>query len=187
MYYFFVVLFVIFLFLSITLLTGIFATIGYLIFIYSARQFSKTKTVSRQFERRTKYSAITLTILFAFYQTYTAFFPTDSFYFDEFREVTLREPPPSSEIIYKNATYPDFHGDYSSIATIKLSKHDYLRLFNEIIKDKRFKKEPHFDYLINNKKVNISFSRPVMNEEDHFLNIIFLDDQESIVIKVNVT
>ncbi len=187
MYYFLVVLFVIFLFLSVTLLTGILAALGYLIFIYSARQFSKTKTLSRQIERRAKYSAITLTILFASYQTFTAFFPTDSFYFDEFREVTLREPPPTAKIIYKDSTYPDFHGDYSSKSVIRLSKNDYLNLFNEIIKDRRFTKEPRFKYLINNKKVNLGFSRQIEDKEDHYLNIIFLDDLESIVIQVAET
>jgi hypothetical protein len=35
-------------------------------------------------------------------------------------------------IINKEASYPDFHGDYCSAALMQVSIADYLQLFNEL-------------------------------------------------------
>ncbi|RYY37724.1 MAG: hypothetical protein EOP46_01690 [Sphingobacteriaceae bacterium] len=61
-------------------------------------------------------------VVYLTYSIYTAIYPDDSFYHEEFKTVTLREIPQSAEIIKKDASYPDQHGEYCSVALIKLSK-----------------------------------------------------------------
>ena len=79
-----------------------------------------------------------LTLIFAAYQTYTAFYPTDSFYEDQFEYNTNLEFPKSGEIIAKDASYPDIHGDYSAAALFKLNDEDFQELFNLVQKDKNY-------------------------------------------------
>ncbi|PVY35669.1 hypothetical protein C8E01_1316 [Pontibacter virosus] len=132
------------------------------------------------------------------YEAYTAIYPTDSFYFSEFKEVTLREAPKSATILQKEASYPGIHGDYCSASLIRVSSADYNILLNQLVVDKK---------IIKNKKGEIggsselykvmgtlkpeqiihSFSRSIPGEEDHYLSIGFLDDNKTIVISVCVT
>jgi len=72
--------------------------------------------------------------------TYAGIFPDESFYADEFKDVTLRELPQSAEFISKSADYPDFHGEYLSQSKIRLSKQDYSKLLWELHKDDRLTK-----------------------------------------------
>jgi hypothetical protein len=65
---------------------------------------------------------------FAGYHVYTAVYPPDSFYREEFEERTGIGMPVSAKIIYKNATYPDFHGDYASALLFEVSAEDFARL-----------------------------------------------------------
>lgn len=130
------------------------------------------------------------------YEIYTAIYPTDSFYLSEFKEVTLREPPKSAEVIRKTASYPDFHGDYCSVSLIKLSRQDYTDLNKALLADKRIIKNGEFigsrefDEIMGNFKIEqikIGFTRQIPSEEDHYLYIGFLDDQQTIVVYVSVT
>jgi hypothetical protein len=59
---------------------------------------------------------------------YSAFFPFDDFYKEEFVYVTGTPFPASGRIVKKYATYPDFHGDYMSCALIQVSEIDYQNL-----------------------------------------------------------
>ncbi|MCK4635721.1 MAG: hypothetical protein KAT32_02560 [Candidatus Moranbacteria bacterium] len=84
--------------------------------------------------------ALTSIIVFCYF-TYTAFFPTDSFYEDEFKSIVGLDFPNSGKIIEQSATYPDFHGDYHSNFTVKLSKNDFTELLNFIKNDEYFSYE----------------------------------------------
>ncbi|MFN3403503.1 MAG: hypothetical protein ACK40G_05355 [Cytophagaceae bacterium] len=53
------------------------------------------------------------------YFLYTAVYPTERFYREDFKEVTKTDLPQSAKFIYKSATLPDHFGDYSSVALIK--------------------------------------------------------------------
>ncbi len=147
------------------------------------------------------YILICINLMLALYlfltsEIYEGFYPTNSFYFDEFTEVTLRKPPKSAQIINKFASYPDFHGDYCSASLIKLSKEDYNLLLNELTNDNRIIKgvkligSNELDNVIGNyKEENIihSFTRHIPNEEDHYLYIGFLDDKQTIIVTICVT
>ena len=144
---------------------------------------------------------LTLIIAFSFYlvyYTYTAIYPTDSFYLSEFKEVTLREAPKSATIINKDASYPDFHGDYCSASLMTVSNDDYLSLLNELTNDKRIKKNKpgeiigssELDKVMGSFKTDqiiYSFTRSIAGQEDHYLFIGFLDDKKTIVVSVCVS
>jgi hypothetical protein len=149
---------------------------------------------------RRGYRKIAIIVLLAFYSfiaynIYTAIFPTDDFYYDEFRTVTLKPIPKSAVIVKKTASYPDFHGDYTSVSLIKLSKQDYRKLLSEIRADKRLHKgeiigSSELDETMGKQfegRVTAVFNRTIPNESDHYLTIMFLNDAQSIVVYVSVT
>jgi hypothetical protein len=125
------------------------------------------------------------------YSIYTAFYPTDSFYFDDFKQVTSRKIPGSASVIDKTASYPDFHGKYVSCSLIKLSKQDYVNLLGELNSDKNIFKNAEaiyseeFNEIMENKSVHdikFSFARKVNNGPDNLSYIGFFNDQETIVV-----
>jgi len=152
-------------------------------------------------KKRIKYVGIILLIIapsWTIYEVYTAIYPRDSFYYSEFKEVTLRDIPKSAVIIRKDASYPDFHGDYCSASLITLSTNDYNSLLNDLTNDKQITLNKageicgseELDKVMGNyKKEQIinSFTRTISGEEDHYLYIGFLDDKKTIVISVCVT
>jgi len=152
-------------------------------------------------KKRIKYVGIILLIIapsWTIYEVYTAIYPRDSFYYSEFKEVTLRDIPKSAVIIRKDASYPDFHGDYCSASLITLSTNDYNSLLNDLTNDKQITLNKageicgseELDKVMGNyKKEQIinSFTRTIPGEEDHYLYIGFLDDKKTIVISVCVT
>jgi hypothetical protein len=88
--------------------------------------FSKKKWV--------KIIAFTLSfaLIFLFFSIYKAFYPSDEFYIEEWNYSTDITFPKSANIIWKDATYPDQHGDYTSSAIIELSPKDFINLRNSI-------------------------------------------------------
>jgi len=158
--------------------------------------------IYRWFSKKKKYlkvigiSLLIIAPIWTFYEIYTAIYPTDSFYFKEFKDVTLREIPSSAKIIKKTASYPDFHGDYASVSLIRLSQKDYNSLLTELNNDNRIIKNgelivsSEFDEVMGNLKTNnilYSFSRKIPNEEDHYLYIGFLNDKITIIVLKYVT
>ena len=149
------------------------------------------------------YRNVGLTLVIAFtvylgYSAYTAIYPTDSFYLSELKEVTLRDAPKSAAVINKDASYPDFHGDYCSASLITISNDDYSLLLSELTNDKRITKNKpgeiigssELDNVMGNLKTEqiiYSFTRSIAGQEDHYLFIGFLDDKKTIVVSVCVT
>ena len=74
----------------------------------------------------------TIIILFTGYEVYISLFPVDSFYREDFEKYSGMKFPPSGNILKKDATYPDQHGKYISMALIQLSSSDYLTLKNNL-------------------------------------------------------
>lgn len=125
-----------------------------------------------------------------FYSIYTAFYPEDSFYLEEYKTVVGKPAPKSAQIIDKSASYPDFHGSYNSVSVIKLSDIDYDNLYREINQDKNFGKaelihtETLKDILDSNKNVSeIAWKEHKNSDEDwHHRFIGFLNNQKTIII-----
>ena len=101
----------------------------------------------------------------------------------------------SAAVIKKDASYPDFHGDYCSASLITVSTDDYSSLLNELTNDKRITKSKlgetigssELDKVMGNFKIEqimYSFTRSIAGKEDHYLYIGFLDDKKTIVVNV---
>jgi hypothetical protein len=119
--------------------------------------------------------------------TYIGIFPDESFYADEFRDVTLRKLPASAEFISKSASYPDFHGDYCSRSEIRLAKKDYSKLLWELHRDKRLSKGGYSSSDYNNKvpeNLVYQFTRVTDTNDDKLLYIGFGNDSQTVYIYV---
>jgi|GEM_PF-3590713 hypothetical protein len=92
-------------------------------------------------DKKTKIILASITIIFAAFQTYTAFYPTDSFYESEFSDNTNIGFPDNAKILVKGSTYPDIHGDYSASAIIHIDEPTIKKLRENIRSNKNFKKD----------------------------------------------
>ena len=70
--------------------------------------------------------------LFGIYTIYTAIYPPESFYKNEFKANMGFRLSNSINFIEKQASYPDFHGDYYSTAIIEISEEDYKKILLKI-------------------------------------------------------
>lgn len=113
------------LFITITIVPSIAFT--FLLRWYLQRKFPPVKTTL---------IAIVLTAwAILAYLVYTAFYPANDFYVEEFERGTHSSFPVSGEIIAKNATYPDIHGDYTACAVVRFSRADYDKLLRTLRTD----------------------------------------------------
>ena len=88
--------------------------------------------------------------------------------------------------------YPDFHGDYCSSSLIKLSKDDYIKLYNELLNDKRLLREgkiliaEEFDKVLDRNKreliITHSFQLIIPNTYGRYNYIGFINDGQTVVI-----
>jgi len=69
-----------------------------------------------------------LPILVVGYFIFTAFYPNDDFYEEEFTRITSLPYPEDAEIVAKGATYPDQFGDYASCAKIEVELATYAQI-----------------------------------------------------------
>ncbi|MCF1749625.1 hypothetical protein [Mariniradius sediminis] len=134
--------------------------------------------------------------VFLLYSVYTAIYPTDDYFFNEFELVTLRETPLSAVVVRKEASYPDFHGDYCSAALLLLTEEDYRNLLDDLGDDQRFSKMAKGDYLgsfeftaamdtLSTDQIVQGFVRYTSGDENLYIG--FLDDGKTVVISVCVT
>tara|TARA_B100000683_G_scaffold194255_1_gene187306 strand:+ start:253 stop:774 length:522 start_codon:yes stop_codon:yes gene_type:complete len=80
-------------------------------------------------------------ISFFSYKVYQAFFPPEEFYKEEWTENIYLQFPKSAKFKFKEATYPDQHGDYTSTAVIQLDKLEYQKLKKQITTGLSFKND----------------------------------------------
>jgi len=189
-------IFAIIIFLVILVVVGLLGGGLYLLYLPIEKRLLKSGKLTKNRSREINISYAIVLFLFSAYQTFDAFFPSESFYKQEFKTVTLREIPKSAEFIEKTSSYPDFHGDYCSSSQIKLSKADYQKLLIELQNDKRITKNgeqigfEEFNKTLGNKKQSKfihEFTRKIKDEEDHYLYIAFYDDKETVFVNICVT
>ncbi|MEW5787423.1 MAG: hypothetical protein AB1899_06175 [Pseudomonadota bacterium] len=60
----------------------------------------------------------TLVTVFIAYQAYMAVHPNNSFYLAEYQTALDRPPPTEIQVLFADASHPDFHGDYCSFSMI---------------------------------------------------------------------
>lgn len=123
------------------------------------------------------------------YLIYSAFYPSEDFYRTDFSEVTGIELPENVEFKHKSATYPDHHGDYTSISIIKVGRGFYNQLPKVLLKkglkeNKQKILATEFDKIlehIDNLKIEKEFS---MEEGvGVYYYVGFLTDNETIIVQ----
>lgn len=70
---------------------------------------------------------------FLVYSIYASVYPPDSFYRQDFKEVTGVDFPESGQIVFKTASFPDQHGDYGSVSIIKVDREFFEKLDKHLI------------------------------------------------------
>lgn len=100
---------------------------------------------------------------------YTAFYPTDSFYREDFASNTNIKLPNTAKILAKDASYPDQFGDYWSSAIIQLNEDEYLKLESELSKSKNFEIDT------TNQKIGITkeYSKLTENISENEIKIVY--------------
>lgn len=71
------------------------------------------------------------TIALMVYLGYTSIYPEDSFYKDEFEYNAGIDFPKSGKIIWKEADYPDIHGDYEASMIFTADSVDFENMLNQ--------------------------------------------------------
>jgi hypothetical protein len=126
-------------------------------------------------------------VIFIGVSVYTAIYPNDEFYQEDFREITGLEFPKDGDIIFKIASYPDQHGDYGSASIIKITKDFDVKLERQLI-EKGFKEnlERHGSNELDQavKKIgDKAIEREFSSEHDgHYYYVAFLSGRETIIV-----
>lgn len=182
----------IFVFCLMFIIFSIAGGILYLIYLPLKVYLKRKQKLSHELSRKINITYVLTILITIIYITYDSLYPSESFYEEEFKTVTLREIPESAEFIEKSASYPDFHGDYCSSSQIKLSKSDYEKLLKGLDNDRRITEEEIISSsesknTLNESKIIKQFKRKIEGEEDHSLNIFFCNDKQTIIVNVCVT
>jgi len=172
-------MFVLLLIIAFLLIIGI--PIGLFFLIY---RFIKR----RNYDKRLRIIALT-PILIMSYLIYTAVYPSEDFYRQDFQEVTGMELPEQVEFKYKSATYPDHFGDYTSVSIIKVGKDFYNKLPNTLTKKGLIANgqkihTTEFDIALKHMD-NLEIEKEFSMEEGGgvYYYVGFLTDNESIIVK----
>jgi hypothetical protein len=122
----------------ISLAVGLIGGVIYLCYLPFKRRLLKSGKLTLIHSRQINKVYVFVLFIIAVSQTYIVFFPTDSFYKEEFNLNTGLDLPSSADIIVKSSDIPDFHGDYEASALIRLDKDDFIKLKTELSKDTNF-------------------------------------------------
>ncbi len=120
------------------------------------------------------------------YYIYTAFYPLDEFYEENFTEVTKLPFPKTGKIIDKTASYPDQFGDYASCSIIELNEQEFQNLLNTL-PAKGFTESIEMIgsselYYIEKRIGERHYMQKVERfQNDKYLFIGFLDDKKTII------
>lgn len=138
-----------------------------------------------------------LAIALISYNVYFAIYPKDNFYLGEFAVVTKRSAPSETKVLFKDATYPDFHGEYCSYSRLLVTKSSYLKLLNDIQQDQSFdlirpdagyisnwSKLESFDFKLHPPKLKVinSFSRNDTESDEHYEIAFLADDRIEVLV-----
>ncbi len=128
-------------------------------------------------------------ILWTIYSSYTAFYPTDGFYEDEFEHNTNLEFPKSGDIVAKDASYPDLHGDYSAAALFKVDKNDFYRILSAIQQNNQFQRDTtSFESRLENYGAKVQaedFSKSyILRENNRDLNFVISFNEKTKLIEI---
>ncbi|WP_322969481.1 hypothetical protein [Faecalibacter sp. LW9] len=147
------------------------------------------KYLNRKFPNKLyKYIAFAPTLLLI-YSIWTAIYPSEDFYKDNFKEVTQIEFPKNSKFIYKDATFPDHFGDYTSVFIIETSKNEIDKLkaqleklkFEEIQDDKWHSSETKSAIQKTKAKIANQYNYEIQDGKNYY--VALFDDNKTVLIR----
>ena len=122
-------------FFVILIVVGFVGGLLYLLYLPIKKSLIKNGKLKGYRSSQINIAYVSFLVLLSVYLTFDAFFPSQEFYKQEFKTVTLREIPKSAEFVKMTSSYPDLQGEYCSSSQIKLSKKDYQQLLSELSSD----------------------------------------------------
>lgn len=153
-----------------------------------AARFARGRADQLQWQNRTKLATLAMLLGGISYSGYTAVYPPDSIFLEDFAQVSLRPPAASAKVVDKSAAYPDFHGDYCSYSRIELAPADFQALLSQVETDQRLRPvavdHSQKGALRSAKK---AFSRYQAGKQDRHLSMAFLPDGKSVDVNVCVS
>ncbi len=186
------------LFLVEIFIVGIIGGFIYLIYLPIKRELLESGKLSsnrNQKINRVFKSSLFICFLVLFSFSYIAVFPPDGFYVEEFKVNTGLELPYSAEIQAKDASIPDFFGDFWAAAIIELSTEDYVKLKNNISQLKDFEidttwqkigvTEAYFTLTKNVERSDIDIV--FFSEKKEWFKVAFLNDRRTIIFERSST
>ena len=184
-----------FVFIMACILTALIGGLIYLFYLPIKKSLLKSGKLTPVRSRQINKVYILILLIVASSQTYFAFFPTNSFYKDEFKFNTGLELPSSANIIDKSCEYPDLHGDYWASAIIELNETDYQKLKVEISKLNEFQVDTTSqkigitsEYDILTKGIKESDLKIVFfNKRKEWFKVAFLKDKRTIIFERSST
>ena len=167
--------------LSVIVIVGVPIVISY--FVYRWLRRTRFKKYAFTFP--------TLILGTLFYFIYTAFYPTNSFYKEEFESNTNIKFPTTGKILDKDASYPDQFGDYWASAIVQLDGSDYAKLQTELSKSNNFAVDTttqkigiteYYDVLTKNIKEE-EIQIVYYNKKEQWFKVAFLKDKKRIIFE----
>ena len=102
------------------------------------------RLIPSEYRRRIRLGVLLIIALVSGLMIYTAFYPSKSFFLDEWKSHTNFNLPSDSKIISRFADYPDFHGDYCAAVIFKLKQKDYNSIKQQLLSNKEFNDSTNF-------------------------------------------
>ncbi|MFO0477207.1 MAG: hypothetical protein ACK50L_00305 [Bacteroidota bacterium] len=131
----------IFAFVIITILASIVSIAIYHLLLFAKRKLINKGLELRVTELKIRNALIALTLVFSSYQTFTQFYPPESFYKDEFEHYTGIKFPKSGKILNPYPTHPIINDDFAILA--KFEKQDYDNILSLIKLNSKFEVDTH--------------------------------------------
>lgn len=122
------------------------------------------------------------------YFVFDAIYPSEGFYRVDFKEVTGIELISTAYFHHKDASYPDMHGDYTSVAIVEVGSFFYEKLSGHLLEN-GFEED---NRRIGGKEMTLAFKRldgrKVIKEfskhdSDKFYYVAFLSDKETLLVQ----
>ncbi len=182
-------------FLMVCIAYGLAGGLLYLIYLPFKKRLIKSGKLTNQKSRIINRLYIGLIVLIAIFSTWTAFFPLNGFYKEEFENNTGLEFPESGKIRAKDSEYPNFQGDYWAAAIFEVNDTDYKSLKNKLLNDENFQVDTtnkkigiprEFDNLIldiDKEEIEIVLS----NKTKEWFKVAFLKDGKTIIFERSST
>lgn len=127
-------------------------------------------------------------ILIVGYIIHGAYYPSEEFYKNDFKDVTGIDLIDSAKFKFKTAGFPDHHGDYMSVSLIQLDSETYKDLPEELLNNKLTensnrlggKEMDKAKKKLKNLTIEKEFSR---SADGVFYYVAFLSDHKSILVQ----